>query len=141
MKLIRVALPVPLNRYFDYLLPDFFSAVKGARVSVPFGSQTKVGIVIDFPETSDIPVEKLKPIKVVLDLEPIFDEEIFKLLNWASSYYHAPIGEVLTSALPIKLRQGDSTERAQPDYFIVSKLGHSALNWANSSGRKSSKIC
>lgn len=127
MKLIRVALPVPLNRYFDYLLPDFFSATKGARVSVPFGSQTKVGIVIDFPETSDIPVEKLKPIKAVLDLEPIFDEEIFKLLNWASSYYHAPIGEVLTSALPVKLRQGDSTERTQPDYFIVSELGHSAL--------------
>lgn len=127
MKLIRVALPVPLNRYFDYLLPDFFSVTKGVRVSVPFGSQTKVGIVIDFPETSDIPVEKLKPIKAVLDLEPIFDEEIFKLLNWALSYYHAPIGEVLTSALPVKLRQGDSTERAQPDYFIVSELGYSAL--------------
>ena len=127
MKLIRVALPVPLNRYFDYLLPDFFSATRGARVSVSLGSQTKVGIVIDFPETSDIPVEKLKPIKAVLDLEPIFDEEIFKLLNWASSYYHAPIGEVLTSALPVKLRQGDSTERTQPDYFIVSELGHSAL--------------
>jgi len=127
MKLIRVALPVPLNRYFDYLLPDFFSVTKGARVSVPFGSQTKVGIVIDFPDTSDFPVEKLKPIKAVLDLEPIFDEEIFKLLNWASSYYHAPIGEVLTSALPVKLRQGDSTERTQPDYFIVSELGYSAL--------------
>ena len=127
MKLIRVALPVPLNRYFDYLLPDFFSVTKGARVSVPFGSQTKVGIVIDFPDTSDFPVEKLKPIKAVLDLEPIFDEEIFKLLNWASSDYHAPIGEVLTSALPVKLRQGDSTERTQPDYFIVSELGYSAL--------------
>ena len=48
MKLIRVALPVPLNRYFDYLLPDFFSATKGARVSVPFGSQTQVGIVVNF---------------------------------------------------------------------------------------------
>ena len=50
MKLIRVALSVPLNRYFDYLLPDFLSVIKGARVSVPFGSQTKVGIVMDFPE-------------------------------------------------------------------------------------------
>ena len=127
MKLIRVALPVPLNRYFDYLLPDFFSVTKGVRVSVPFGSQTKVGIVIDFPEISDVPDEKLKPIKAVLDLEPIFDEEMFKLLNWAANYYHAPIGEVLSSALPIKLRQGDSAQRTQPDYFIVTEFGRSAL--------------
>ncbi|STO64102.1 primosome assembly protein PriA [Haemophilus parahaemolyticus] len=33
----------------------------------------------------------------------------------------------MTSALPVKLRQGDSTERTQPDYFIVSELGYSAL--------------
>ena len=45
----------------------------------------KVGIVIDFPEISDVPDEKLKPIKAVLDLEPIFDEEMFKLLNWAAN--------------------------------------------------------
>ena len=42
-------------------------------------------------------------------------------------YLNYPIGEVLTSALPVKLRQGDSTERTQPDYFIVSELGYSAL--------------
>lgn len=128
MKLIRVALPVPLNRYFDYLLPDYFSAVKGARVSVPFGNQTKVGIVIDFPETSDIPAEKLKPIKEVLDLESVFDDEMFTLLNWAAKYYHAPIGEVLSSALPVKLRQGDSTQRSQPDYFVVTEAGRAALD-------------
>lgn len=128
MKLIRVALPVPLNRYFDYLLPDYFAAVKGARVRVPFGKQSKIGIVVDFPETSDIEPEKLKPIKEVLDLESVFDDEMFSLLNWAAKYYHAPIGEVLSSALPVKLRQGDSTERVQPDYFIVTETGRAALD-------------
>lgn len=36
MKLIRVALPVPLHRYFDYLPLENSIPVKGARVVVPF---------------------------------------------------------------------------------------------------------
>ncbi|AFU18376.1 primosomal protein N' [Actinobacillus suis] len=122
-----MALPVPLHRYFDYLLPPFLSAVKGVRVEVPFGNQTKIGVVVDFPETSDVPEEKLKPIKTVLDLEPIFDDEIWTLLSWAARYYHAPIGEVAINALPVKLRNGDSTERSQPDYFAVTEAGRAAL--------------
>ncbi|WP_423841611.1 primosomal protein N' [Actinobacillus equuli] len=126
-KLVRVALPVPLHRYFDYLLPPFLSAVKGVRVEVPFGNQTKIGVVVDFPETSDVSEDKLKPIKAVLDLEPIFDDEIWTLLRWAARYYHAPIGEVAINALPVKLRNGDSTERSQPDYFAVTEAGRAAL--------------
>ncbi|WP_338139849.1 primosomal protein N' [Actinobacillus equuli] len=126
-KLVRVALPVPLHRYFDYLLPPFLSAVKGVRVEVPFGNQTKISVVVDFPETSDVSEDKLKPIKAVLDLEPIFDDEIWTLLCWAARYYHAPIGEVAINALPVKLRNGDSTERSQPDYFAVTEAGRAAL--------------
>lgn len=58
--------------------------------------------MIDFFEISDIFVEKFKFIKVVLDLELIFDEEIFKLFNWVLSYYYVLIGEVLISVLFVK---------------------------------------
>ncbi|WGE54007.1 primosomal protein N' [Actinobacillus equuli subsp. haemolyticus] len=122
-----MALPVPLHRYFDYLLLPFLSAVKGVRVEVPFGNQTKIGVVVDFPKTSDVSEDKIKPIKAVLDLEPIFDEEIWALIRWAARYYHAPIGEVAINALPVKLRNGDSTERSQPDYFAVTEAGRAAL--------------
>ncbi|OOH86418.1 primosomal protein N' [Pasteurellaceae bacterium 15-036681] len=125
-----MALAVPLARYFDYLLPldiPFDTVKKGARVVVPFGSQSKLGIVVDFPETSDIPSEKLKPISQLLDDNSLFDDEIWQLLDWAARYYHAPLGEVLQSALPIKLRQGDSTERTLPDYFAVTEIGKKAL--------------
>ncbi|QIM67034.1 primosomal protein N' [Mannheimia granulomatis] len=137
MRLIRLALPVPLNRYFDYLLPEGVTAHKGCRVVVPFGRQTKIGIVVDFPESSDIPIEKLKPIQSVLDTHSIFDKEIWQLLDWAARYYHAPVGEVLINALPIKLRNGDSTERTQPDYFIVTEQGRkSLLNGENKKAKK-----
>lgn len=125
-KLVRVALPVPLNRYFDYLLPPSLSAVKGVRVEVPFGHQTKIGVVVDLPERSDIAEDKLKPIKTVLDLVSLFDPEIWTLLSWAARYYHAPIGEVVMSALPVKLRNGERMERTAPDYFCVTETGRIA---------------
>lgn len=127
MKFIRVALPVPLYRYFDYLPLNGIMPVKGSRVVVPFGYQTKVGIVVDFPLASDIPEDKLKPIQAVLDQESVLDEKLWQLLVWAARYYHAPIGDVLNSALPVKLRHGDSTELPQPEYFVVTALGRNAL--------------
>ncbi|MDD0823532.1 primosomal protein N' [Mannheimia sp. AT1] len=127
MKLIRVALPVPLHRYFDYLPLENSMPVKGTRVAVPFGKQTKIGIVVDFPQTSDVPIDKLKPIQTILDAESVFDEKIWQLLIWAARYYHAPVGEVLNSSLPIKLRNGDSTVLPQPDYFTVTEQGRNSL--------------
>lgn len=127
MNLVRIALPVPLAQYFDYLLPDEFSVVKGARVVVPFGTQTKIGVVVDFPTETDIPHEKLRPIETVLDEHSLFDDEIWQLLTWAARYYHAPLGEVLQSALPVKLRQGESTERAAPELYQLTEQGRDTL--------------
>ncbi|MBF0785568.1 primosomal protein N' [Muribacter muris] len=128
MKLVRLALPVPLARYFDYLLPEPLHAEKGVRVRVPFGRQEKIGIVVDFPTETVIATEKLKPISAVLDEHSLFSQEMWQLLEWAAHYYHAPFGEVLHSALPVKLRQGEANERSTPDYFSVTDLGRTALN-------------
>lgn len=125
--LVRIALNVPLARFFDYLLPPDTVLVKGARVVVPFGRQHKIGVVVGFPSESDVPADKLKPIIAVLDHQSLFDTPSWALLNWAANYYHAPLGEVLASALPIKLRNGDSSEPSQPDYFRLTELGRKAL--------------
>lgn len=127
LKFIRLALPVPLGRDFDYLLPPELDTVVGARVVVPFGRQHKVGIVVGFPQESDVPHEKLKPITKILDKQSLFEQDIWALLTWAAGYYHAPLGEVLQSALPIKLRNGEVAEQSVPDYFQITELGQKAL--------------
>ena len=45
MPVAHVALPVPLPRTFDYLLPDGMTVKAGCRVRVPFGKQERIGIV------------------------------------------------------------------------------------------------
>ncbi|WP_391528127.1 primosomal protein N' [Photorhabdus akhurstii] len=113
MVVVQVALPVPLTRSFDYLLPpESQLPVAGMRVTVPFGKRKAIGIVTGIADNSDIPAEQLKTIESILDTRSLFSENLWQLLLWASSYYHYPIGEVLFHALPVLLRQGKPAEPA-----------------------------
>lgn len=112
MPVVHVALPVPLARTFDYLLPPGMQPVAGARVGVPWGRQHAIGIVTGCSDTSELPLDKLKPIDSVIDAESLFSPSLWRILRWASDYYHYPIGEVLFHALPILLRQGKPAEAA-----------------------------
>ncbi|AKJ43503.1 primosomal protein N' [Pragia fontium] len=106
MSVVNVALPVPLDRCFDYLLPEGEQAVVGARVSVPFGKRQAIGIIVGTSEQSDFPLSQLKKINTLLDRESLFTLSLWKTLLWAASYYQFPLGEVLFHALPVLLRQG-----------------------------------
>ena len=47
MNIVRVALAVPLPRFFDYLYSPDLTPIVGGRVLIPFGSLKRVGIVVD----------------------------------------------------------------------------------------------
>ncbi|QLB13785.1 replication restart DNA helicase PriA [Bisgaardia hudsonensis] len=126
MKLVRVALSVPLFKFFDYLY-EGKQPVVGSRVIVPFGRQKLVGIVIEIPKETVITLENLKYIIESLDQESIFSEELWSLLYWSAEYYQAPLGEVLNGALPVKLRQGESAEQKTKTFWNLTALGKQAL--------------
>lgn len=127
MQLVRIALAVPLMRLFDYILPEDMSPVIGGRVIVPFGSQKKVGIVIEFPTETNIALTQLKPISTSLDQHSLFEPHLWQLLHWAASYYQAPLGEVLLQGLPSKLRQGESAAEKPKIHLKLTALGQQAL--------------
>lgn len=79
----------------------------GCRVRVPFGKQQeRIGVVVSVSDVSELPLNELKAVVEVLDVEPVFTHSVWRLLLWAADYYHHPIGDVLFHALPILLRQG-----------------------------------
>jgi len=132
----RVALDTPLKRLFDYLppaeglargSPGLFCGplVPGMRVRVPFGRQKLVGIVMETASSTDIPEDRLKSILEVLDSRPVLDASALALLRWASEYYHHPIGEVLSTALPKAMRSGADAE-AREELWTVTPDGHAA---------------
>jgi len=111
--LLRIAVPSPLYRSFDYLLPEGTDAralQAGVRVRVPFGRRTVIGVLLAVVDESPVEAHKLKRALAILDTQPVLNEDVLAMVLWASDYYHHPIGDALTAALPVLLRQGESPE-------------------------------
>ncbi|CDL79286.1 primosomal protein N' [Xenorhabdus cabanillasii] len=124
MTVVQVALPVPLARSFDYLLPERLPIpALGIRVRVPFGKRNAIGIVTGITDNSDFPLEQLKPITELLDESPLFSEDLWQLLQWSACYYHYPLGEVLFHAIPVLLRQGKPAEFSPLWQWQVTETG------------------
>ena len=106
---LRLALPTPLRRLFDYLPPqdiDKSKLIPGVRVKVPFQSRTLTGVLIEVVTETSVPYEKLKRAEAILDDESILNTDVYELCKWAAEYYHYSLGEVLAAALPAVLRKG-----------------------------------
>lgn len=72
MPVLRVALDLPLHRLFDYLCVEGTSADTGLRVRVPFGRGEKIGVIVEVAESSEWPLEQLKPAGEILrDIAPL----------------------------------------------------------------------
>ena len=120
--ILKVALPVPLFRLFDYYPPDSVTADElqpGQRIQVNFGHRQLLGIIVAISDEASVERDKIRPALTLLDQEPVLSASILKLLNWAASYYYHPLGEVLYHALPVALRQG------KPAHFPTQALWHS----------------
>lgn len=108
--ILRVALPVPLQRLFDYLAPSGHvpeSGDIGRRIRVPFGSRELTGIVAEVASpVADAP--ELRHAVQFLDDRPLFRGELLDSLRWLARYTHAPLGETFATALPVPLRHGEA---------------------------------
>ena len=107
--LIEVLVPIPLLEKFSYLLPKKLHSnppKPGSRVIVPFGNRILVGVVWNTDAKQPKKLKKYKYIKEVLDVEPLLDKESLELADWASRYYHYPLGEVISYFFPPSLRKG-----------------------------------
>lgn len=114
MPILRLAMPTPLRRSFDYLPPksmnqQTLACLKpGQRVLAPFGPRKLVGVILEVCENSDVPEQKLKAAEQLLDEQPILDPAIMALGQWAAQYYQHSLGDVLSNALPALLRKNTS---------------------------------
>ncbi len=101
MRLIDLALPVPLAQVFTYELPDALAAaaVPGARAVCPFGSRKLVGIILGARPEGALSPPNVRPILAVLEGASL-PEELLGFARDLATYYLAPLGEVVRLALP-----------------------------------------
>lgn len=123
---VPVLLPVALDQTYDYLLPPDVEAPPGSFVLVPFGPQTRIGIVWDGPVGEGgkpVAEAKLKAIAGPLAEVPPLPALCLRFAEWVARYTLAPPGMVArmmmgSSAVfePAKPRMGvkRNPEAAEP---------------------------
>ncbi len=96
-----VAVPVALRRTFAYSIPQAMKTRVsiGSRVLVPFGRKLLTGVLVGFHEIPP-PGIKLKPIRDLLDGQPLIPHSLVETAMWAASYYFTAPGELLKSLFP-----------------------------------------
>ena len=104
MRVLRVALDVPVAKLFDYLIDDAIAAGPGDRVVVPFGARERVGVVVEIGDASAVATSRLKPVTRVLADAPRLSADWLEQMRFLASYYHRPLGETVAGALPPRLR-------------------------------------
>lgn len=85
---------------YSYAVPPALEgqAVAGRRVLVPFGTRTRVGVVVG--PAVGTPGGPVREISQALDAGPLIDGQMLELCAWAADYYAAPLSHALRAALP-----------------------------------------
>ncbi len=102
--------PGPVSKSWRYAVPDELAQqiAVGKRVVAPFGKGNRnlVGYCVGL--TSEPPPVVPKPIRRILDDEPLLSPALLRLTHWLGEYYFCPWGEVLQSVVPrpARLRSG-----------------------------------
>lgn len=108
-QILKIALDVPLDTLFDYRGDGVGAEDVGRRVVVSFGRRKMVGMIVALASHSDCPAAQIKSVLQLLRDSPPLPSDILALLQFCSDYYHHPLGEVIFTALPQRLRSNQPT--------------------------------
>ncbi len=86
---------------------------------VDFGRRELTGVIVAIGPEGECPADKLKPVKALLDAEPIVPTTILDLLRRIARYYHHPLGEAIFAALPARLRQPRAADDGDPIVWVA----------------------
>ena len=133
MKVIEVAVPVPLNKTFHYLPPENTDAenAAGKRVKIQFGKRVMTGYALSVCESGDNTF-KLKPVNEIIDNEKIITRESVELAKYISENYVCSLGEAMASIIPPAMKV---PKRKPKDNFVSEENSYDARHMLNGEQR------
>jgi len=98
----QIAFPGTGFKTFTYKIPEHLLSLltPGQPVVAPFKNRTVAGVVHEISGKSELPDEKIKQIRGIIDTVFAFTAEHVILLNWIADYYICPVGDVFKAAYP-----------------------------------------
>ena len=123
---LDVVLNVPVNRSFTYAYTpnENEKAEIGKRVEVPFGNRKLMGFITGITDTApeDVPKEKIRAVRRIVDEEPLLTAELFSLAKWMADYYLCPLGEIVSAMIPSGRRETGGGGFSFADDILLSEV-------------------
>lgn len=92
------------DRFYTYMVPEMYKRdVKvGKKVLVPFGIGNKLveGIIVNITDKTDIDIDKIKPINLILNEAPSLSENLLKLGLWMKRKYLSQYSDIFKTMMP-----------------------------------------
>ncbi|MCQ2576786.1 MAG: primosomal protein N', partial [Treponema sp.] len=115
MTYLEIILNLPINQGFTYSYippenekPELRPEI-GKRAEIMFGNKKTEGFIINIldhiPENCPVEAGKIKPVKRIIDKEPLFGTELIEMAKWISHYYLCTLGEAVFSMIPSGRRE------------------------------------
>ncbi|MCR4900709.1 MAG: primosomal protein N' [Treponema sp.] len=112
---LEIILNLPINQGFTYSYfppenekPELVPQI-GKRAEIMFGNKKTEGFIIGIsdklPQNLGFDPAKIKPIKRIIDKEPLFGDELIEIARWLSRYYLCTLGEAVFSMIPSGRRE------------------------------------
>ncbi|NLO22664.1 MAG: primosomal protein N' [Syntrophomonadaceae bacterium] len=137
MKWVEILVDLPLQEssaIYHYAVPDHLleQAEFGRRVTVELGNRNIEGFIISQLRWSETELS-IKPIIKVLDLSPIFDQELYDLARWMADNYLCPLSTALKSMIPpiLHRKRGQWVVPLLSREDMISKILHSKWQFQN----------
>lgn len=111
MQFADIILPLALERNYTFGIPlELQGKVKvGCRVEVQFGKRKIYSGIVKRIHDQKPDFYDVKPIRSLLDEEPVVTETQLSFWSWIASYYMCTEGEVMNAALPAHLKLESET--------------------------------
>ncbi|MCD6012359.1 MAG: priA [Flavipsychrobacter sp.] len=101
-----VILPLNLPQVLTYGVPvDIQDMLQpGMRVEVALGKNKQYAGIVERLHNERPEAYQVKPVKGIIDEEPVVNEQQLQFWRWIGQYYMASLGEVMQAALPAHLK-------------------------------------
>ncbi len=111
MKYADVILPLAIAHTYTFGIPvEWQGRIQtGSRVEVQFGKRKIYSGIVYQVHDHKPDVYEVKPIRSLLDEEPVVTPAQISFWEWMASYYMCSIGEVMNAALPAYLKLESET--------------------------------
>ncbi|MBP3500168.1 MAG: primosomal protein N' [Akkermansia sp.] len=117
---------------FDYSIPaDMQGVSRGCRVEVPLRGRSTTGTVLALVPPSAEWAGRLRPLKRLVNDEPVVSPALMDLAEWAARYYAVPVEQMIRCIVPEPVRQERHEEKTRKVVVLQDWPDDETLNKIN----------